>query len=181
MRYVSGLFAGAACAGIACCSATAAPIFSGTYVLTVQEVCPSVVTYTRNGNGMVTSITNPGSGDANTNLLTLTFTPGAGTPNAGTVKGAGYQAETGGLLQLPNVALQPDLKPLSVSTTYSNTATTLTVAGTGAIAPPNVIYGTVKSGVVQTASFIGLTSFSGGAKPITTVTCTQQGTLVRNQ
>jgi hypothetical protein len=172
----AGLLALVCLADLSTAAVAAVPKLSGTYTLTQNSTCPIIATTTQNATGELTSITAPVYGDASGLIGTLTFTPAAGTPDAGTVTGTGYSYETGGLLQLPGGSLQPEGLPLSISSTYTNTATTLTLAG--GVSTTYAIYGLVKDGIAQSVSFIGPSLWPKGSA--TQVTCVGTGTLIRN-
>jgi hypothetical protein len=160
----------------------AVPQFSGTYIYQSEETCPAVLAATQ-----VTSNTSPlkgaiinliasSMGDLSTNDFAVTFTPGAGTPNAGTLAGSGFKEDLGALVRVTGTGQTsngPSQKAASVSGTFSNTANSLTIAGKDTQVL-NVVYGTVKTGIVQTAVFSLLTSDNSG--PIT-VTCVEHGSL----
>ena len=151
--------------------ATTVPILSGTYTLTEQSICPIIATTTKNSSGDLTSIGTTVYGDASGLIATATFTPAAGTPNAGSATGTAYSYETGGLLQTPGGTLQPEGKAASIKTTYSTTATTLTLVGDNGVAmPSNVIYGTVKSGIVQSLSYLGPSKWPSNSTTVGTDT-----------
>jgi len=155
--------------------AATVPILSGTYTLTQNSTCPIIATTSQNESGALTGITTTVYGDANGAIGTLTFTPAVGTPDAGTVTGKIFSYETGGLLQLPNTTLQPAGQTTSVKSTYSNTATTVTLVG--AMPPAKVIYGALKDGIAQSFTFIGPSNpWPVGAA--TQVTCVDIGTVV---
>jgi len=178
MRSSSQLLTGACFLTLAALPAAAAtvPKISGTYTLTDQSVCPIIVTTTKNAAGALNGISSPVFGDASGLIATLTFTPGAGTPNAGTVSGTGYSYETGGLLQLPGGTLQPAGTAVTVSSTYTNTATTFTLVG--GLGPDTVIYGTIKNGIAQSFHYVGPSIWPKGSA--TMVTCVDTGGVVHN-
>ncbi len=163
--------------------ATAAvPQFSGTYIYQSEETCPATLAVTQ-----VTSNTSPlkgaiinliasSMGDLSTNNFAVTFTPGAGTPYAGTIAGSGFKEDLGALVRVTGTGQTssgPSQKAASVSGTFSNTANSLTIAGKDTQVL-NVVYGTVKTGIVQTAAFSLLTSDSEGT---IAVTCVERGSL----
>jgi hypothetical protein len=150
----------------------AVPKLSGTYLYHSEETCPAALAATQVTSGQlkgaIVNLIASSMGDLTTNDLAVTFTPGAGTPNAGKIAGSGYQADLGALVTVTGTGQTsegPSDKAVSVSGTYSNTANSITIVSENKQAY-NVVYGTVKTGIVQTAVFSFLT---GG--------CVQHGTL----
>ena len=155
-------------------SATA-PIFSGLYIVNTESICPAVLTEFQNKTGDVTNILTSANGDVTMNVLAVTFTPASKTPNAGKISGAGFTDELNGTLQGPGQTISSDDRAINVSGTFSNTANSLTLTGSSANTF-HVLYGALKSNVVQFASYTGRTSLTNGSPP-TTVTCVEHGTL----
>ena len=150
----------------------AVPKLSGTYIYQSEETCPATLAATQATSGpqkgAIVNLVASSMGNLTTNDLAVTFTPGAGTPNAGKVTGSGYQADLGALLRVTGTGQTSESasdKAVSVKGTYSNTANSLTIVSENKQAY-NVVYGTVKTGIVQTAAF----SFLDGD-------CVQHGSL----
>ena len=129
----------------------------------------------RTSTGLLTNIVTTAPGDVTINVLTLTFTPGVGTPDKGTLTGSGYQSELVGTLEGPGQTIQSSDKTVTVSGTFSNTANSISLVG-GDKLQFHIVYGTLKNGIAQSASFTGLTKLTNGSPP-TTVTCVEHGTL----
>ena len=152
------------------------PKLSGTYLYHSEETCPAALAVTQAAanapqKGAIVNLVASSMGDLTTNDLAVTFTPGAGTPYAGKVAGSGYQADLGALVTVTGTGQtseSPSDKPVSVSGTYSNTANSITIVSENKQAY-NVVYGTVKTGIVQTVVFSFLT---GG--------CVEHGTLTHD-
>jgi hypothetical protein len=154
----------------------AVPVLSGTYIYQSEETCPATLAATQATSGpqkgAIINLVASSMGDLTANDLAVTFTPGAGTPNAGKIAGSGYQADLGSLVRVTGTGQTSEGasdKAISVSGTYSNTASSITIVSENKQAY-NVVYGTVKTGIVQTAAFSFLASDGG-------VTCVEHGSL----
>jgi hypothetical protein len=89
--------------------------------------------------------------------------------------GSGFCEELTGTLQAPGQTIGTNDQATTVSGTYSNTADSFTIVSGGSTTF-HAVYGTIKKGIAQSASFSGLTTMKGQ----TTVTCVMHGTLSRN-
>jgi hypothetical protein len=160
----------------------AVPKLSGTYIYQSEETCPATLAATQvtsNGSplkGAIINLIASSLGDLSTNDFAVTFTPGAGTPYAGTIAGSGFKTDLGALVRVTGTGQTSggaSEKASSVSGTFSNTANSLTIAGKDTQVL-NVVYGTVKTGIAQTAVFSLLSSDSSGS---VAVTCVERGSL----
>ena len=161
-------------------ASAAVPKLNGTYIFQSEETCPAVLAATQAASGPVKgaiiNLIASSMGDVTTNDFVVTFTPGAGTPYAGKIAGSGYQADLGPLVKVTGTGQTSETaseKAVSVNGTYSNNANSITITSENKQAL-NVIYGTVKTGIVQTAVFSFLDSDNSGS---VTVTCVEHGSL----
>jgi opacity protein-like surface antigen len=150
----------------------AVPKLSGAYIYQSEEICPAVLAATQATSGpqkgAIINLIASSMGEVTTNDFRVTFTPGAGTPYAGKIAGSGYQVDLGPLVKVTGTGQtsgSASEKAVSVSGTYSNTANSITITSENKQAL-NVVYGTVKTGIVQTAAF----SFLAGG-------CVEHGSL----
>jgi hypothetical protein len=157
----------------------AVPELSGTYTYQSEETCPAVLAATQATSGpdkgAIINLIASSLGDLSTNDFAVTFTPGAGTPNAGKIAGSGFKADLGPLLRVTGTGQSSSgasEKASSVSGTFSNTVNSITIAGKNKQVY-NVVYGTVKAGIVQTALFSLLANDGSAAAP----TCLEHGSL----
>ena len=171
VKYVA-LLAVAAWPAVA--SAGTVPSLSGSYVYQGEEICPAALTASKNGTGAITNIGAANPGTASVDILTPKFTPGAGTPNSGTLQGSGFHNETNNVVTPPGASYSPSDKPTSISTTYSNTATAVKLGDGETL---HIIYGKVISGVVQWAAFSSERIDKLGSS--VGVSCMTHGTLTR--
>jgi hypothetical protein len=149
----------------------AVPLLSGTYIYTSQKFCQMGVTVTYSkatstSGPFVKQVDTPANGPSNTISLdagTLKFVQTAA--GSGSVTQNGFQGtgspvlltETGsGISGTDGAPLQTQTK--SASTTFSQTATTLSIKDTGGTTAYNIYYGKIAGGVVQNAVFAGLGS-----------------------
>jgi hypothetical protein len=167
---------GLACAIVTfCCpvAALAVPEFSGVYIVSTETVCPVILKDTSNVGGQLTGLNTTFSGDVRMNVMSLTLTPGAGAPNAGTITGTGFNDELEGTLKVPGFPISASDQSTTISGTFSNTRTSLTVVS-DQTSNFNIEYGAVVNNVVQYAAYTGLSTENNGN---VTVTCIQKGTI----
>lgn len=119
-----------------CGAANAAPpIMSGKYVTNYNEICQA---NGQSGNG----------GASYAQAVIANF-----NNSAHTVKISGTSV-TGPLTNASCCSANYTSSPISMSGSYSNTATTITIGQT----TYNILYGPVKNGIAQSATFVGITN-----------------------
>jgi hypothetical protein len=143
-------------------AALPAPILSGSYIITSRHHCQEVLVVDINKSGLVDSVNlGPGSNGDTQLLLTATF-----TPKKGKLAFTGFVDDGSNfLLQLTGSqqATQGEVlseQPNNGSTTYSNTATTLTIGSS----VYNAMYGQVDdNGIAHAIAFMRFYTDKGNA------------------
>jgi hypothetical protein len=158
---------------LSCASAAATPILSGAYTVIARNVCQQRLTADFNGSGTVDALSfSSGDVPSAQTLLSVTF-----NPNKGKISYAGFQDEGSSLL-LQSTGSKSGTQgtlltetPISGSTSYSNTSTTMTIGGN----VYNAVYGQIdKNGIAHTAAFMRL--YTDGNPPDT---CSEQDEATR--
>ncbi|HEY8699164.1 MAG TPA: hypothetical protein VIM02_16290 [Rhizomicrobium sp.] len=158
---------------LSCASAAATPILSGAYTVIAHNFCQQRLTADFNGSGTVDALSfSTGDVPSGQTLLSVTF-----NPNKAKITYAGFLDEGSSLL-LQSTGSKGGTQgvpltetPMSGSTSYSNTDTTITIGGN----VYNAVYGQIdKNGIAHTAALMRL--YTNGNPPDT---CSEQDEATR--
>jgi hypothetical protein len=145
MRIATGLLAGVAVLAMLQVAHAAVPKISGVYIVSISNTCQDKISLTKNGTGAVTDVNKATSAQFEETIAKATFT----LPHAFSYAGTRVSGDNllivgkGGKV----IAEGPDNL---AGSSYSNTATTLTLAGNVF----GVLYGAVNaSGIATSAMF----------------------------
>jgi hypothetical protein len=141
-------------------SHAATPILSGKYIIQQHHVCAAVLTQSTNGQGGVTNVGTSFAGSASVLNGVVVF-----NSTAGTASGTATQQSTGGLVQGVGETLAPSDTTKKLSATFTNTATSVTLASSSGSETYHAVYGPLKKGVAQIVSLSALSGDSSSGAP----------------